>query len=157
MINGKPDEIDNKLMELLQLDASVDVSRLAKLVHRTANPIHDRIRKLKEAGYIKGYIAVLNRELIGQPVLVVVHVKLKEQAREQLCCYEQSITVMPEVQFCLHVSGEWDFILHVTAATPQLYYVFLMEQICGQPNVAHVQSCFVMKECKSYSPFKLFA
>ena len=155
MINGKPDDIDNKLMALLQQDASVDVVQLAKLVHRTPNPVHDRIRKLKEAGYIKGYIAILNRELIGQPVLVVVHVKLRHQTRELLCDYEQLIKAKPEVQFCLHVSGEWDFILHVTAATPQAYYVFLMEQICGQPNIEHVESSFVMKECKSYSPFNL--
>ncbi|HEX3384412.1 MAG TPA: Lrp/AsnC ligand binding domain-containing protein, partial [Mucilaginibacter sp.] len=62
---------------------------------------------------------------------------------------------MPEVQFCLHVSGGWDFFLHVTAVTPQDYYVFLMEHICGLPNVAHVESCFVMKESKAYGPLPL--
>ncbi|WP_426582645.1 Lrp/AsnC family transcriptional regulator [Mucilaginibacter sp. R-33] len=152
MINGKPDEIDIKLLGLLQQDASVDIAKLAKLVHRSANPVHERIKKLRQAGYIKAYIAVLDRALAGQPVLVIVHVKLKRQTQMLLGDFEQTVTRMTQVQFCLHVSGGWDFILHVTATTPQAYYVFLMERICGQPNVEHVESSFVMKECKSYSP-----
>lgn len=155
MVSGKLDEIDLKLLALLQQDASADVAKLARLVHRSSTPVYERVKKLRQQGYIKAYVAVLDRALIGQPVLVIVHVKLKRQTQTLLQEYEQVITRMTEVQFCLHVSGAWDFILHVTAATPQDYYIFLMEQICAQPNVEHVESSFVMKESKAYAPLTL--
>jgi Lrp/AsnC family leucine-responsive transcriptional regulator len=69
--------------------------------------------------------------------------------------FEKVAGAMPEVAFLLHVSGGWDFILHIHARTPQDYYNFLMEQVCAMHNVAHVESSFVMKEYKSYGPFEL--
>ena len=155
MINGKPDEIDLKLLGILQEDAAMDLARLAKLVNRSPSPVHERLKRLRQEGYVKAQVALLDRALVGQPVLVIVHVKLKRQTQALLRDFEQIAVDMSEVQFCLHVSGGWDFILHVTAATPQDYYVFLMERICAQANVEHVESSFVMKECKSYGPLIL--
>ncbi|WP_091150813.1 Lrp/AsnC ligand binding domain-containing protein [Mucilaginibacter pineti] len=59
------------------------------------------------------------------------------------------------VEFCLHVSGSWNFILHINAASPQAYFEFLMSRICSMPNVAHVESHIVLKECKRYDPIRL--
>lgn len=155
MINGKPDEVDHKLMNALQANARIELSTLAALVCKTITPVHDRIRKLQEAGYIKGYIALVDRGLVGRPVLVVAHVRLDKQTTEQLDEFERTANAMDEVQFCLHVSGGWNFILHIHAATPQAYFDFLMKQVCSLPNVAHVESCIVLKECKSYGPIHL--
>ncbi|HVW94407.1 MAG TPA: Lrp/AsnC family transcriptional regulator [Mucilaginibacter sp.] len=155
MINGKPDDIDLKLLELLQQDAGTEVAKLASLVHRSVSAVHERVRKLRSAGFISAQVVVLDRERVGQPVLVVVHVKLKRQTKTLLRAFEEVLTAMPEVQFCLHVSGGWDFILHVAAPTPQDYYVYLMERICGQPNVEHVESSFVMRESKAYGSLPL--
>ncbi|MDB5141644.1 MAG: AsnC family transcriptional regulator [Mucilaginibacter sp.] len=155
MQNGQVDEIDLKIMQLLQENARLDVMEVVRRVHLTKTPVAKRIRKLQEAGYIRTYVALLDREKIGQPVLVVTHVKLEKQTTTQLDEFEAMAQIMPEVQFCLHVSGGWNFILHITAQTPQAYFTFLMEKLCSLTNVAHVESCFVMKECKSYAPFVL--
>ncbi|MDB5144543.1 MAG: AsnC family transcriptional regulator [Mucilaginibacter sp.] len=156
MLNGHPDEIDLKIMQLLQENARLDVMEVVRRVNLTKTPVTKRIRKLKEMGFIKSYVALLDREKIGQPVLVVTHVKLDKQTTAQLDAFEAMAKAMPEVQFCLHVSGGWNFILHITAATPQAYFHFIMEKITGMDNVAHVESCFVMKECKSYGSFVLY-
>jgi Lrp/AsnC family transcriptional regulator, leucine-responsive regulatory protein len=155
MQNGVLDEIDIQIMQLLQGDARLGVVELTRMVNLTKTPLHKRIRKLQTAGYIRSYVTLLDREKIGQPVLVVMHVRLKTQTKELLEEFEATANQMSEVQFLLHVSGSWDFILHITAKTPQAYYIFLMERICALPNVAHVESSLVMKECKSYGPFRL--
>ena len=155
MLNGHPDEIDLKILTLLQENARIDIMEVVRRVNLTKTPVTKRIRRLKETGFIKSYSALLDREKIGQPVLVITHVKLDKQTTTQLDTFEDLCNNLPEVQFCLHVSGEWNFILHITAATPQAYFQFIMEKITGLDNVAHVESCFVMKECKSYGAFVL--
>ena len=155
MINGQLDETDIKMLNLLQKDGRIDVSKLSVLVHKTESPIRQRLVKLQEAGYIKNYVAILDRSKIGKPVLVVTLVRLQRQTKTLLNTFEETAVAMDEVQSCLHLSGEWDFILHVTAETPQHYYDFLMNKLCDLPNVEHVESSFVLKESKSFSPFKL--
>jgi Lrp/AsnC family leucine-responsive transcriptional regulator len=155
MINGQLDEIDLKILGLLQDNARMDIMEVVRRVNLTKTPVTKRIKKLRATGYIKSYVALLDREKIGQPVLVVTHVKLDKQTTTQLDAFEAMAKDMPEVQFCLHVSGGWNFILHITAPTPQAYFNFIMEKITGLDNVAHVESCFVMKECKSYGSFVL--
>jgi Lrp/AsnC family leucine-responsive transcriptional regulator len=88
-------------------------------------------------------------------VLVVTHVKLQKQTTALLNEFKELAKQLPEVQICLHVSSRWNFILHITAPTPQAYFQFIMERITGLENVAHLESHFVMKECKSNGAFSL--
>ena len=150
MTAGKLDDIDLKILHILQEDSSIDVARLAQMVNRTANPIHERIRKLVELGYIKKFTAILDRVLIGQPVLVLLMVRLKEQNTQRMFEFEQVVNAMPEVQSCLMVSGTWNFILQVTAETPQAYSIWLMEKVNIHQNVGNVESAFLMRESKNY-------
>jgi Lrp/AsnC family leucine-responsive transcriptional regulator len=156
MLNGHLDEIDLKILSLLQDNARLDIMEIVRQVNLTKTPVTKRIKKLKATGFIKAYVALLDREQIGQPVLVVTHVKLEKQTTTLLQEFEAAMVDMSEVQFCLHVSGGWNFILHINATTPQAYFHFIMEKITGMDNVAHVESCFVMRESKSYAPFRLF-
>ena len=155
MSRGNLDETDIKIMSIMQDNARIDVTRIARRVNKTPHPIHDRIYRLEQDGYIKGYYTLLDRAKIGKPVLVITMVKLEKQTKKLLEEFERTANTMNEIQFCLHVSGKWDFILHITAETPQDYYLFLMEKICGQANVAHAESAFCLKECKSFGSFDL--
>jgi Lrp/AsnC family leucine-responsive transcriptional regulator len=151
--NWKPDELDRKIMDILQQNGRIDVTRIAKKVNKTPHPIHDRIFRLEEEGYIKGYVALLDRAKIGKPVLVVTMVKLESQTKALVDEFEQAVAVLPEVQSCLLVTGNWNFLLQVSAATPQEYSVFLMEKICAMRNVKYTESLFTLKECKANGPF----
>jgi len=155
MLNGMLDEFDQQILRLLQRDARMDVMEIVRRVNLTKTPVTKRIKKLQSAGLIKSYVALLDREKIGRPVLVVTHVKLQKQTTALLNEFEALMLDMPEVQCCLHVSGGWNFILHISAPTPQAYFNLVMEKITGLENVAHVESCFVMKECKSFGAFEL--
>jgi len=152
MINGQLDDTDYKILKHLQLDARMDVNKLSRLVNRTASPVAERIFRLQEAGYIRGFTAIVDRAMTGKPVLVIAMVTLEKQTKALLEAFEQTATALLQVQFVIHVSGKWDFILHVAAETPQHYYDFLMGTLCDLPNVAHVESSFVLKEAKTFSP-----
>lgn len=149
------DPTDLKLLQHLQQNGRITEKQLAALVYRSAPAVHERLAKLQERGYIRGYTALLDREKIGQPVLVLTHVRLERQTTELLNAFEDAVKQLPEVQYLLHVSGGWNFILHVTAATPQAYFTFIMEHINSLGNIGGMESCFVMKECKSGGAFVL--
>jgi Lrp/AsnC family leucine-responsive transcriptional regulator len=155
MIDGQLDDTDKKILNVLQQDARLDVRGIAKAVNLTPTPIHRRIRLMEEAGYIKGYIPVLDRAMIGQPVLVTVMVKLESQTRRLLDDFEKAVIKLPQVQSCLLVTGNWNFLLQVSAATPQEYNNFLMDGICSMDNVKYTESLFTLKECKSFGAFVL--
>lgn len=155
MIAGKLDETDYKILRILQENARIDVNKLCRLVNRTPSPVADRIARLQELGYIRRYFAVVDRALVGKPVLVIAMVTLEKQTKVLLEEFETLVIGFSQVQFVTHVSGKWDFILHVVAESPQHYYDFLMGTLCDLPNVAHVESSFVLKESKTFSPLEL--
>lgn len=155
MVGNKLDEIDNKILNLLQREARMSIAKIAAAVNVTSTPVSERINKLEEAGFIKNYVALLDRDKIGRPVLVNLFVKLNPQTAETLVLFEKSIGDLPGVQSIFVVSGHWNFILHVTAKTPQEYFSFLMENISSLSYVAQTDSAFVLKECEVFQPLPL--
>jgi len=154
MVN-KLDEIDLKILGILQNQGRIQIQQLAQMVNMTRTPVSLRVEKYIDTGVIRQFVTLVDRVKIGRPVLVVTHVQLEKQTAALLADFETLVCGLPEVQCCLHVSGDWNFILHVTAQTPQDYYQFLMAKINSLPNVAHTDSCFVLNESKMFSPVPL--
>jgi Lrp/AsnC family leucine-responsive transcriptional regulator len=155
MVGNRLDEIDIKILNHLQHNARISLSQLANLVNISNSPVTERIRKLEEAGFITHYFTMLDRAKIGRPVLVILSVKVNPQNRKILLQFEKCLEKLPEVQSVWVVSGDWNFVVHITAKSPQDYFLFLMEKISSLPYVDQTESAFVLKECKAFSPFAL--
>ena len=155
MVGNKLDEIDNKILNVLQGDARASFSKIAELVSMTHTPVVERIRKMEEAGIITNYFATLDREKIGKPVLVILSLKLKQPDQKALQQFEYEMNLLSEVQQVWVVSGDWNFVLHVTAKSPNEYFVFLMEKISSLPYVGQTESAFVLQDGKAYTPYVL--
>ena len=98
------DEIDAKILEMLQENARTPNAEIARRVGMTASAVFERIKKLEKTGVVKGYAAVLDAAAVGLPVLAYVFVRLSPHrlARtvgNQLC-------EIPGVQDVVHLTGE---------------------------------------------------
>lgn len=155
MVGNKLDEFDVKIIEILQKEARIDISKIAKLVNLSHTPVTERIRKLQEAGIITGYVALLDRKKTSMPVLVILMVKLKDPNTRLFADFEEMVTIMPEVQSCYLISGNWNFIMHVTAATPQDYAAWIFEKILCYSYIADVESAYLMRESKRFGPIPI--
>ena len=149
------DDTDIKILNLIQLDARTTERQLASRVFKSPPTVHERLSKLEEKGYIKKYVALLDRGKIGIPVLAETHVKLERQNKTAIETFEQRITAVPQVQFCCHLAGKWDFVIFIAVKDPQAYNDWLMEELTNWPDVKNIESSFVLKEIKTYGAFTL--
>lgn len=149
------DPTDIKILNILQQNARMEVNHIASQVYKSPTATHERIKKLQENGYIQRYIAVLDRKLIGRPTLMITLVKLNHHAAQTLREFPAFVYTYPEVQVCLHLSGEFDFLLQVNLRDATEYEDFLDQKLCSLPMVEKVQSSLVLKECKMMTAIPL--
>ena len=109
------DAIDWKILKELQDDGRMTNVELASRVGISAPPCLRRVRALEQAGYIKGYRALLDEKLLGYEVTVFAMVHLSSQAEADLNAFETFVRAQPLVRECWMLSGEIDFILKCVA------------------------------------------
>lgn len=110
------DAIDWRLIEELQVDARVPLSRLGKRVGLSQPAISERVRRLEAAGVIEGYTARINYQAVGLDLLAVVRVKTTFD-KLQPCI--RMFASMPEILEVYRVTGEDCFVLKVIVARAQ--------------------------------------
>ena len=153
--NGQLDPTDIRILEILQVDARMDATHIGYAVHKSEAAVRKRLAKLREQGYIRRFAALLDRNLVGRPTLMITLVKLNGHSAIALRDFATVMSSHPEVQVCLHLSGEYDFILQVTLCDAADYENFLEEKLCTLPMVDKVHSSLVLKEYKMEPAFPL--
>jgi DNA-binding Lrp family transcriptional regulator len=144
----KLDKIDRKILKNLQEDGRITNVELAKLAGISAPPCLRRVRALEEAGYIKGYHAKVDPQVLGYGVMVFAQVKLVSQAETDLKKFEELIKSWPLVRECYMLAGETDFLLKVVAEDWDSYQHFLTTSLTAAPNVTSVKSSLGIRTSK---------
>ena len=143
------DAIDKKILMLLQQDAKQNTKEIAEKVGLSVSPTFERIKKLEQKQYIKNYVALLDASKIGKSISVYCQVTLAVHSRELIDDFKQHILVLPEVNGCFHVSGNYDFLLKVAVNDMNEYQKFVIDKLSVIKGISNVQSSFVMEEIKN--------
>jgi DNA-binding Lrp family transcriptional regulator len=141
------DAIDRKILQELQGDGRMTNVELARRVGISAPPCLRRVRVLEEAGYIKGYRALLDERLLGYEVTVFAMVHLASQAESDLAAFEAFVRAQPLVRECWMLSGEIDFILKCVAPDLRTFQAFVTE-LTARPQVRNVKTSLTLKVSK---------
>lgn len=147
----KLDKIDRKILRDLQENGRITNVDLAKNAGISAPPCLRRVRALEEAGYIKGYHAELNPQMLGYGVTVFANVGLSSQSEADLKRFEEQLQQWPEVRECHMLAGETDFVLKIVAADWDAYQKFLTGKLTAAPGVSQVRSSLAIRVSK-YNP-----
>lgn len=142
------DAFDLRILDALQKDATLCVSELAERVGLSHTPCWRRLKKLEKDGLILGRKALLNAKALGLGVTVFAEVRLKLHDEETLEAFEASVRKCDEIMDCFTVSGERDYQLRVLAKSVSEYEVLLKKVLLHLPNVASINSIFVLKSVK---------
>ena len=137
---GRLDAIDWKILKELQLDGRITNVELARRVGISAPPCLRRVRALEEAGFIKGYRALLDEKLLGYEVTVFAMVHLSSQAEADLKAFEDFVRGKPLVRECWMLSGEIDFVLKCVAPDLKTFQAFGIATLLYVGAVALVEA-----------------
>jgi DNA-binding Lrp family transcriptional regulator len=146
-VPARLDAIDRKILKELQEDGRITNVDLADHVGISAPPCLRRMRALEEAGYIKGYRALLDEKLLGYEVTVFAMVHLASQADADLQAFEAFVQSKPVVRECWMLSGEIDFILKCVAPDLRTFQAFVAE-LTAAPHVRNVKTSLVLRVAK---------
>jgi Lrp/AsnC family transcriptional regulator, leucine-responsive regulatory protein len=139
-----PDEKDLAILKLLQQNARMTVKEIADQVHLSTTPVHERIKRMEAAGIIKQYATLLDHTKVNKPMMVICYVSIKEHSKTAGAKFIEMVNAFSEIVECYSISGEFDFLLKVMAASMDDYYHFHVNKLSQIDNIGHVQSVFVM-------------
>lgn len=143
------DDIDVRILSLLQDNGRMTNVELAERVGLTAPPCLRRVRALEQQGAITGYHAALDPAALGYNLTVFAMVSLKSQAEADLRAFEQMVADIPEVRECHMLNGEIDFILKIVAPDLQSFQHILTTRLTPAPNVEHVKTSLTIRTSKA--------
>ena len=148
-------KIDLRILEQLQRDCSVSSGELAELVGLSQSPCWRRLQRLKEEGYIRRQVALLDPAKFGPSMIIFAYLKmatLSDTARED---FLRKVELTPEILECHTVFGEMDIMIKVIAPSMQWYQNFIFTTLLKLPGVQNVQSTVTLAEIKSTTAIPL--
>lgn len=143
------DAFDRKILAAVQQDSSRSTADVAALVGLSQAPCWRRIQRLKDTGYIRGEVALLDRRKIGLNAQIFAQVKLTATGRSNLEEFTAAIREFPEVLECFVLLGTVDFMLKIVARDIEAYERFFFEKLSRVPGVQEVNSMVALSEIKA--------
>lgn len=149
------DQLDKKLLSLLQADAKMTTKELSQQLNLSVTAVYERIKKMEREGIISGYVALLDRSKIDKGFVVFCHIKLMQHSKEFLTRFESEVVQLDEVLECFHVSGDYDYILKVMVKDMEAYRAFMVTKLTTLQHIGSTHSTFMIGEVKNTTAFQL--
>lgn len=151
------DRIDIKILDLLQNDGRISNIKLAEAVNLSATAALARVQKLTQEGYILGFEAKLNPELLNANFVVFVEVLLDKTTPNALDDFSDAVTDYPEIVACHMISGGFDFLIKIRCQNMDDYRRISGQILWRLPGLKETRSYPVMEVIKDSSQIKLSA
>ena len=149
------DHIDIKILGQIQKDSSLSTSDLADKVGLSQSPCWRRLQRLKDEGYIRGEVALLDRSKLSTSLLIFATLKMATLTEEKRAEFMRKVEDTPEILECHTLFGEMDILIKVLAPSLDWYQKFIFRQVLKLPGVLNVQSTMTISELKSTTALPL--
>lgn len=142
------DAVDMEILRALQKNTRLTTKELAAMVNLSTTPVFERVKRLEQRGYVKGYVAVLDAEKLGRGFVVFCSVKMRRIGREIAEDFARVVRSIPEVTECYNISGSYDYLLKIHAPNMKYYQEFVLNILGNIDHLGSLESTFVMDEIK---------
>ena len=149
------DSFDWKILALLQENADLSAAEIGERIGLSASPTSRRIVRLREAGYIKRLVALLDRGRVGLKTQIFAQVKLNAHGRAHLDEFTQAVQSFPEVLECYVLMGSTDFLLKIVTPDIETYERFFFERLSKVPGIQEINSTVALSEIKATTALPL--
>jgi Lrp/AsnC family leucine-responsive transcriptional regulator len=142
------DELDRRILNTLQADASHTNAELAELVHVSAPTCLRRVKQLTDSGVIERQVAIVDPAKLGARLTAIVEITLDVQAAERMDEFEALVGPDPAVLQCYRVTPGPDFVLIVQVADMPAYHALAHRLFTAHANVRNVKAYFSTHRAK---------
>src|SRR5258706_4953849 len=142
------DELDRRIVAALQEDGRMPVAEIAERAALSATPVSRRLKRLEDEGVIHGFAPILDARKLGFELDVYVLINLQAHNEENIGRFEQEILDNPYVIACHAVTGDMDYLLHVTARDIEHLSQITLKTLVRIPGVRDVKSIIVLETIK---------
>ncbi|WP_066015273.1 Lrp/AsnC family transcriptional regulator [Endozoicomonas atrinae] len=142
------DRIDRRILTVLQENNRLTNVELAEQVGLSPPACLKRVRQLRESGVIIGDVSLVNPELSGNKMTMLVSVEMERDRKDIYAQFQNSINRAPEVIECYQTTGSYDFVLIVCVRDIQAYEAFLERVLRADPNIRKFQSSVSIRRIK---------
>lgn len=142
------DRLDVSILRTLQADGRISYVDLAEKVGLSSTPCIERVKRLEKEGYIEGYYARLNPQLLDYHMLVFVEISLSYQTPDAFQTFNKAVEELPYILECHLVSGDADYLLKARINDMSEYRALLGDMLLTLPGVKNSKSYIVMEEVR---------
>jgi len=148
------DDVDKKILSLLQVNADIPVAELSKKVNLSSTPCWLRINKLYKQGYIKKKVAVIDRSKINLSTVAFVQIRTSQHNMAWSKKFIEGVKEMDEVVEFYRLSGTTDYLLKVLVPSIDKFDEFY-KKLTDKVDLSDVTTSFSMEELKQTSNLPL--
>jgi Lrp/AsnC family transcriptional regulator len=149
------DSSDLKILTLLQQDASLSTAQVAERVGLSQSVCWRRIQRLREDGYIKAMVALVDRQKLGFKIQIFAQARMTRLTEEARAEFFRQIENIPEITECYTIFGEMDVMMKIIAPDVTWYQDFIFAVLLKLPGVQDIRSTVTLLEAKSVTAIPL--
>lgn len=143
------DGIDRKILQSLKINGRKKNAELARELDIPATTCQERIRRLEERGIIKGYEAIIDTEKLGLGVQAYIAVSLNRHESHDIRDFEINVKSIANIKACYHISGRFDYLLHVYVKDVKALGSLVKTGITALPHFGRCETFLVFSEVAS--------
>lgn len=142
------DNIDKKILTILQQDARITLNRLSEQVGLSKTPCQIRLKRLQNEGYILGFSARVNHSKLGNNHVAFVQVTLNETKTTALKSFNKAVQNIPQIEQCHMIAASFDYLLKIRTKDMESFRYLLGETISTLPYVKQTSTFVAMESVK---------
>ncbi len=149
--NLQIDNIDRKLLRVIQKDSRKSVQELGVEVGLSGSACHRRLKAMEDHGLICKYKAILNAKKLGFQIMLFIQVSLSSQSEEALIAFEKAVLNVPEILECYLMAGNSDFLLRVVCRDQEDFERLHRRLLSRLPGVSQLHTNMSIRTLKADS------
>ncbi len=143
------DDLDRKILSLLQSDGSLSNVELARRINLSPPATHARVKRLEQEGIVHAYTALVDRDKAGYDLLCFIQVSMQVHELAQVERFREAVRQMPEVLECHHITGEFDYLLKVVLHNRKDLERFVVDKLTPTLGVGRIHTSLALAEVKA--------
>ncbi|MFT2110626.1 Lrp/AsnC family transcriptional regulator [Marinomonas sp. 2405UD68-3] len=149
------DNIDRKILTILQRTNRIANVELAEEVGLSPPACHKRVKRLRDENVIVGDVSIINPELTGNKLTLLVSVEMERDRKEMYDAFRRVASKAPEVTHCYQTTGNYDFMMIVTVADIQAFERFVERVLHTDANIRKFQTSVSLRTVKNTTEIHL--